>query len=358
MEAGVTVIGLSAAGRQVEMMFSLTVGQLKNDRKAQFMLKKHEKVTKPPAQQYETLQKAHPATTNHVLAPRAPFADLGPKQRGPGMDSSVVPARCELRACQFGASERGASAYTLRPLCPCQLCAAHAKAHANPRLLCARFSRISTHPCTRLELPPHCIAPHRIAAAKSSGSGIPRTDTRDIAPSPRFRRPAIPQRIRIPTASTVRCGTRTITAQTYVVRPVTLAVPPPAFLEPTFYVDDDDDVLTLAGSAESTDTRFSFRMQSSSELHVQPRFSLVDTNTDDGEYVEREWDWEEAQTPTPFAEDKRFALPFQVTPLSASPRAREQQEWTGEWNRGDIQSVIKSLISRPNTSRSEPCTSL
>ncbi|KAJ6602869.1 hypothetical protein DFH09DRAFT_1069231 [Mycena vulgaris] len=121
------------------------------------------------------------------------------------------------------------------------------------------------------------------------------------------------------------------TVQTYVARPVTPAalhpapsVPPPAFLEPAFCADDDDDdVLTFAASA---DTRFSFQMQFSGKLHVQSRFSLAETDTDDGGYAEREWDREEAQTPTPVADNKRFASPLLMMPLSGSSRAREQQE--------------------------------
>ncbi|KAJ6605327.1 hypothetical protein DFH09DRAFT_1422349 [Mycena vulgaris] len=88
---------------------------------------------------------------------------------------------------------------------------------------------------------------------------------------------------------------------------------------------------------------------------IQPRFSLAETDTDDGEYAAREWDREEAQTPTPVADNKRFASPFQVIPLSGSPQAQEQQEWTGEWNRDDMQSVIESLIPRPDTFRSVLC---
>ncbi|KAJ6525884.1 hypothetical protein DFH09DRAFT_1095440 [Mycena vulgaris] len=132
---------------------------------------------------------------------------------------------------------------------------------------------------------------------------------RNMAPSPRFCRPAIPQRLRIPAAITASVGRGLLyyrpVAQTYVACPVTPAalhpappVPPP-FLQPAFYVDDDDDVLTFAAFAESADTCFSFQMQSSDELHVQPRFSLAETETDDGEYAERErgqareWDREE-----------------------------------------------------------------
>ncbi|KAJ6549573.1 hypothetical protein DFH09DRAFT_1169048 [Mycena vulgaris] len=163
-------------------------------------------------------------------------------------------------------------------------------------------------------------------------------------------------------------------AQTYVAHPVTPAAlypapppPPSAFPEAPFCTNDDDDseVLTFKPSAEFADKRFSFQMQSSGELHVQPRFSLVETDTDDAKYAERErereWDRGEAQTPTsfapfaradtPLADDKRFASPFQVMPLFVVPwepagagaRTPAQQEWTGQWNRGDMQSVIMSL---------------
>ncbi|KAJ6603546.1 hypothetical protein DFH09DRAFT_1124570, partial [Mycena vulgaris] len=164
-------------------------------------------------------------------------------------------------------------------------------------------------------------------------------------------------------------------AQTYIARPVTPAALYPALPPPSpafaFYAtnggddDDDDEVLTFEASAESADMPFSFQMQSSGELHVQPRFSLAETGKDDSEYAERDRkrdrEGEEAQTPTPFApfaradtsfaDDKRLASPFQVMPLFVVPwepagagaGTPAQQEWTGEWNRGDMQSVIKLL---------------
>ncbi|KAJ7091022.1 hypothetical protein C8R44DRAFT_817644 [Mycena epipterygia] len=159
--------------------------------------------------------------------------------------------------------------------------------------------------------------------------------------------------------------------------------------------DDASEILAFstfsADEPPATQERFSYRSQSSGEIHVQPRFSLssgesyahsaelyaqdeYDPNEFDVEYVRAN-----AQTPTPadrgddgqgdeeevevgevrFADpddEKRFASPFQVMPLFVVPpweprpvtpahlREGEQQHgWTGEWNRKDMQSVIQSL---------------
>ncbi|KAJ7764136.1 hypothetical protein DFH07DRAFT_812042 [Mycena maculata] len=88
------------------------------------------------------------------------------------------------------------------------------------------------------------------------------------------------------------------------------------------------------------DLRFSFPSDSSDQIHVRPRFTLDDTDTED------EYDRALAQTPT--AVDKRFSSPFQVMPLFVVPAWEPTvrppgDEWTGEWNRRDMQSVIQSL---------------
>ncbi|KAJ7685877.1 hypothetical protein B0H17DRAFT_1073097 [Mycena rosella] len=140
--------------------------------------------------------------------------------------------------------------------------------------------------------------------------------------------------------------------------------PPPAQALPDdpYYTEDDiSEVLTFDASDESAGPRFSSYSQSSGEIHVQPRFVLEDTDDDESQYEPGQM-----QTPTPFAahdsrpetptaDEKRFDSPYQVMPLFVvppwEPKARPagaaaeelSQEWVGEWNRTDMQSVIHSL---------------
>ncbi|KAJ7478899.1 hypothetical protein FB451DRAFT_1240164 [Mycena latifolia] len=143
--------------------------------------------------------------------------------------------------------------------------------------------------------------------------------------------------------------------------------PPQAFPDEPATEDDVSEVLTfdddVSASTDAFDDaagpRFSFRSHSSGEIHVQPRFSLSDS-TDADEY---EYDRTAAQTPTPFGraetpledekpfdpltDSERFESPFQTMPLFVvspwDPKPRPADEWTGEWNRTDMQSVIQSL---------------
>ncbi|KAJ7124275.1 hypothetical protein C8R44DRAFT_783260 [Mycena epipterygia] len=122
----------------------------------------------------------------------------------------------------------------------------------------------------------------------------------------------------------------------------------------------------------------SARLQASGEVHGQPRFSLSDTDDDKYEcncyraqtpcaYDPDEYDRENAQTPVPRLDDsdgkrldhpdgKRVSSSFQVMPLFVVPPREptdtdlsvgelptSQHEWTGEWNRNDMQSVIQGL---------------
>lgn len=112
------------------------------------------------------------------------------------------------------------------------------------------------------------------------------------------------------------------------------------------------------------------RLQSSGEVHGQPSFSLSDTDNDRWEseyghaqtpyiYDPDEYEYGNTQTPPARLDDpdgKRFPSSFQVMPLFVVPPWEptetdmpvgelppSEQEWTGEWNRKDMQSVIRGL---------------
>ncbi|KAJ7657767.1 hypothetical protein DFH06DRAFT_454028 [Mycena polygramma] len=120
-----------------------------------------------------------------------------------------------------------------------------------------------------------------------------------------------------------------------------------------------DDVSEILSFTPSTDPRFSLSSDSisSGQIHVQPRLDL-DSETD-SDYARRltmtptqfaAYSDSDSRQHTPTPDDKqRFESPFQTMPLFVrpwEPTAADElasQEWSGEWNQRDMQSVIRSL---------------
>lgn len=131
----------------------------------------------------------------------------------------------------------------------------------------------------------------------------------------------------------------------------------PEYDEDDDYLEDEDEVSEILSLSQSDDPRFSLNSQSSGEVHVQPPFEIEETDSEYGraQTPTRFAPYSDSRGETPLPDDKqRFESPFQTMPLfvlpwepthrPSGPAADElANEWSGEWNQKDMQSVIRSL---------------
>ncbi|KAJ6577610.1 hypothetical protein B0H19DRAFT_1120662 [Mycena capillaripes] len=134
------------------------------------------------------------------------------------------------------------------------------------------------------------------------------------------------------------------------------------YLDETEYLEDEEyfeeDVSEILSLNQSDDPRFSLNSESSAQVHVQPRFEIEDTDSEYGRVLTPTLfapHSDDSRVATPLPDNKqRFESPFQTMPLFVLPWEPTDrpsgpaadglaQEWSGEWNERDMQSVIRSL---------------
>ncbi|KAJ6608895.1 hypothetical protein B0H10DRAFT_2066182 [Mycena sp. CBHHK59/15] len=125
--------------------------------------------------------------------------------------------------------------------------------------------------------------------------------------------------------------------------------PPRAFSDEPEHPDDaQSEILSFDYTTGDAHDVLNWRCQSTSPpLHVQPRFSPFDTDD--------EYERDQATTPvprafSPYSPSDTSMLgentPFSVIPIVVSPAWETDKAthgWSGEWNRPDMQDVIRSL---------------